>query len=313
MLRYTVRRLALIGISLLVLSLLVFMIMEVLPGDVARVILGLHATEQQAQALRVQLGLDKPPHIRYWLWLRGVLTGDLGESLSLHAPIGPVLARRTAHSLLLGLPAAVIGLPLAILQGFIAGLRRPPWLGHLLSTGAVIISSFPRFLIAMFLILLLSETAGWFPGSSIVETGSPLHSPRILVLPLLSLVLSMTAYNLRITRASVVKVLDAEFVVAAELKQLPLHTVLWRHVAPNALLPTVTVVAGYLGWLIGGLVIIESIFTYPGLGLLIYTAAKARDVPLLEAAVLATASFRMIANLAADLLYGVLDPRVRFS
>jgi len=311
--KFITRRLAALAATLLLLSVLIFFIMEVVPGDVAQMILGRNVTESSLAVLRQQLGLDRPAPVRYWEWLTGFLTGDLGVSISLHAPIGSILMRRTGHSLVLGFTAAIIGLPLAVILGFVAALHRPRWLDALLSRGTVVISSLPEFLIAMLLVLLFSQVAGWFPATAAVRSGSPLDDPRVLVLPVTTLVLTMTAYVLRVTRASVKKTLDAEFVVAAEMKQLPLATILWRHVAPNALLPTITLVAGHVGWLIGGLIVVEAVFAYPGLGLLILTAAKNRDVPLLEATVLLAASFRIIANLGADILYRVVDPRVRLS
>jgi peptide/nickel transport system permease protein len=311
LLKFLAKRIVSITASLLVLSILIFIMMEIVPGDLARTIAGREATPEMLQVLRIKLGLDKPPHIRYVIWLAGALRGDFGESLSLHASIGPILVRRAGHSLILGLGAAIIGLPLAILQGFIAGLRRPVWIDPLLSKTAIIIGSLPEFLVAIIVIFIFSQVAGWFPSTAVVRSGSPLDNPLVLVLPITTLVLVMTAYNLRMTRASVIKTLDSEFIVAAELKQLPITTLMWKHVAPNALLPTITVAANYLGWLIGGLMVIEAVFAYPGLGLLIYSAAKTRDVPLLEASVLLVGGFRMFANLGADILYRILDPRVR--
>jgi peptide/nickel transport system permease protein len=312
--RFLAKRTLFLAISLLLVSVIVFSIMEVIPGDIAQTILGRGATDAQVQALRVKLGLGEPAAQRYLHWLAGLVSGQLGQSLSLQTPIAPLLLRRAANSMLLAGIACGIGLPLSILLGFVAGWRRPPWIDQVLSKVAVIVGSLPEFLVAMLLVLLLSRALDWLPSTSLLLEGeSPLQVPATLILPVLTLVVVMMAYNLRVTRASVVKVLQTEYVVAAELKHLPARTIVARHVAPNALLPTMTVAASYVGWMLGGLVVIEAAFTYPGVGLLILSAAKTKDVPLLEAAILLVAGFRMIVNLISDILYRLVDPRVRIS
>jgi peptide/nickel transport system permease protein len=309
--QYILRRLSFVAVSLLILSALIFLIMEVVPGDLAQTILGRGATPEQVAALRAQLDLDQPAPARYVEWLGGVVRGDFGESISLHSEIAPLLVKRASNSLFLAALAAVAGLSLSISLGFLAGIGRPRWLDFVVSRTSVIVGSLPEFLVAMLLILVLAEGLGWLPATSLSTTASPLEKPASLVLPALTLVVVMTAYNLRITRASVVKVLDTEYIVAAELKQLPTLTLVRRHIAPNALLPTITVAASYLGWMVGGLIVIEAVFAYPGIGLLILGAARSKDVPLLEGAVLLIAAFRMFVNLGADVLYMVIDPRVR--
>jgi peptide/nickel transport system permease protein len=311
--RFIAQRLLLIAMSLVILSALIFALMEVIPGDIAQTILGRGATAQQIRDLHIQLGLDQPAYLRYARWLRGIASGDFGESISLHAAIGPLLVQRGLNSLLLAALAGSIGLSTSIVLGFLAGLRRPAWLDPLVSRGAVTVGSLPEFLVAMILIVVFASWLGWLPATSYSGSGSPLRNPVGLVLPALTLIIVMAAYNLRITRASVARVADSEFVIAAELKRLPLRTIVRRHIAPNALLPSITVAAAYLGWMVGGLVVIESVFAYPGIGLLILSAAQTRDVPLLEGAVILIASFRMLINFSADLLYMVVDPRVRLA
>jgi peptide/nickel transport system permease protein len=286
--------------------------MEVIPGDIAQTIAGRGAPPEAVAAVRAQLGLDQPAVARYVDWLGGLPRADFGESISLHADVASVLFRAAQNSLVLAACAALIGLPLAISLGFIAGLQRPRWIDPVISRVALVIGSLPEFLIALLLILVFGQTLGWFPLTSLAG-GSPLANPSALVLPVMTLVLSMAAYNLRVTRASVVRVREMDFVVAAEVKSLPLRTIVRRHVAPNALLPTITVAASYVGWMIGGLVVIEAVFAYPGLGLLILNAAKAKDVPLLEGAALLVATVRLFVNLGADITYRLLDPRVRIS
>jgi peptide/nickel transport system permease protein len=300
-------------LSLLVLSALVFTLMEVIPGDLARTILGQFATEQQLQTMRVQLGLDKPPLVRYGEWLAKAVTGNLGYSISLNTPIAPLLVQRARNTFLVGVISIAIGMSLATFLGFVAGLRRPPWLDQPLSNLAVILGSLPEFLLALPLILVFSFTLHWFPATSLAAADAPLQNPIALVLPVVTLVLGMMGYNLRLTRASVGRVMESEFVVTAELKRLPTLTIVARHVASNALLPTITVIGSYLGAFVSGLVIVEAVFAYPGLGLVILNAAQAKDVPLLLGAVLLVAIFRMVINLGADVLYRVMDPRVRLA
>ena len=310
---FLLRRFAFMLVSLFILSALVFTLMELIPGDLARTILGQFATDQQLQAVRAQLGLDKPPLVRYGEWLAGVLTGNLGYSISLHTPIAPLLVERARNTFLVGAISIAIGMSLATFLGFVAGLRRPPWLDQPLSSLAIFLGSLPEFLIAIPLILLFSFTLRWFPATSLAAADAPWQQPVALVLPVTTLVLGMLGYNLRLTRASVARVLDSEFVVTAELKRLPVMTIITRHIAPNALLPTITVIGSYLGAFVSGLVIVEAVFAYPGIGLVILNAATEKDIPLLEGAVVLVAAFRMLINLGTDVLYRVMDPRVRLT
>jgi peptide/nickel transport system permease protein len=311
--RFLLRRLAYLVASLFILSAIVFTMMEVIPGDLAHTILGQFATEDQLHALRAQLGLDKPPLVRYGEWLGGAVTGDLGYSITLHTPVAPLLLQRARNTFLVAIVSITLGMSLATFLGFVAGLRRPPWLDQPLSGLAVFLGSLPDFLIALPLILLFSYSLRWLPSTSLDAADAPLQHPAALVLPVLTLVLGMMGYNLRLTRASVARVVESEFVITAELKRLPARTIVSRHIAPNALLPTITVIGAYLGAFVSGLVIVESVFAFPGLGLLILNAAKDKDVPLLVGAVLFVAAFRMIFNLGADVLYRVVDPRVQLS
>ena len=311
--RFLLRRLAFIVVSLGILSALVFTMMEVIPGDVARTMLGQFATEEQLQVVRTQLGLDKPPLVRYGEWLAGALTGNLGYSITLNTQIAPLLLQRARNTFVVGVISIAIGMSLATILGFIAGLRRPPWLDQPLSRLAIFLGSLPEFLVALPLIFLFSYALRWLPATSLAAADAPFQNPTALVLPVVTLVLGMLGYNLRLTRASVARVMDSEFVINAELKRLPTLTIVRRHVAPNALLPTITVIGAYLGAFVSGLVIVESIFAYPGLGLLILNAAKGKDIPLLEGAVLFVAAFRMLINLGTDVLYRVVDPRVQLS
>jgi peptide/nickel transport system permease protein len=299
--------------SLFILSALVFTMMEVIPGDLARTILGQLATEEQLRVVRAQLGLDQPPLVRYGEWLAGALHGDLGYSVTLNTEIGPLLVQRARNTFVVAVISIAIGMSLATVLGFVAGLRRPPWLDQPLSRLAVFLGSLPEFLIALPLILLFSYALRWLPSTSLAAADAPLQNPAALVLPVLTLVLGMMGYNLRLTRASVVRVMESEFVINAELKRLPTLDIVWRHVAPNAILPTITVIGSYLGAFVSGLVIVEAIFAFPGMGLLILNAAKDKDIPLLLGAVLFVAAFRMLINLGADVLYRVVDPRVQLS
>ena len=309
--RFIARRLVFIAVSLLIVSAVIFWLMQVVPGDLAQTILGPGASASQVRALREQLGLSASPGVRYWHWLRGALQGQFGESQSLQTPITPLILTRAENSLVLALGAALVMFPVSIVLGFIAGLNRDRWGDSLISKVTVAVASLPEFLIAILVVLFIALKLRWLPATSFEVSGSPIDHPSTLVLPILTLALAASAYFIRITRASVAKVLESDYVLAAELKGLSRLTIMRRHVAPNALLPTITGGASYLGSLVGGLIIVEAVFNYPGLGLVILNAAQTKDVALLQAAVIFVAAFRMIMVLLADLLYMALDPRIR--
>jgi peptide/nickel transport system permease protein len=311
---FILRRLAFMVLVVFLVSAVVFIMMEVVPGDVARMILGQFATEEAVAAVRAQLGLDRPAWQRYLDWAGGVLRGDLGDSLYFSVPNGPLLARRLGNSLILAGAAAVVAIPISVALGVVAGLQRGRLPDHAIAVGSLAAVSIPEFVTGMGLVIVFAVWLKWLPPTSLVlDDRSPLASLRTLVLPVLTLTLMMIAYISRMTRSSMIAVMNTEYIRAAILKGLRWPTVVLKHALRNALLPTITVIAVYLGWLVGGLIEVETVFGYPGIGTLTLAAIKNRDVPLLEATVLVVVVVRLLTSLLADLLYAALNPRVRYT
>lgn len=314
MARFIVIRLLLIGLTLLVISFAIFTVTEILPGDVATQILGQGATPRNVAAIRDQLGLDRPWPERYLDWVAGAARGDLGDSLVLRIPITDVVSGRLVNSVLLASFTFVVAIPLAIGLGVWAGVRQNSFGDRLTSIASLVAISLPEFVTGVLLIVIFSTTLHWLPSSSLIPPGTSVFTrPQILVLPALTLTGVMFAYVMRMTRANVIEVLETQYVRTAILKGLPMRRVLWRHVVPNAMLPTISVVTLNTGWLLGGLIIVENVFSYPGVGRLLLTSIQTRDVPLLQALALLIAATYALANLLADLAYTWLNPRIRFA
>jgi peptide/nickel transport system permease protein len=312
--RFLARRVALVVLTLWLVSLGVFAVSELLPGDVAIFILGQQATPETLAVLRAQLGLNEPAPERYITWLLGFVRGDWGHSLALQVPIADLVLSRTANSFVLAGLALIITVPVSIGFGLIAALRQGRFADRAVSLVGISGLAIPEFVSGVLLILLFSLTLHVAPASAQIPTGqSPLSVLPALILPALTLALTLFAYISRMTRASAVEVLDSDYVRAAVLKGLPMSQVVSRHVLRNALLPTITVIGAQIGWLVGGLVVVEHLFGYPGLGDLLLFAALNKDIPLLEACVMVVASVYMLANLGTELLFGVLNPRIRYA
>jgi peptide/nickel transport system permease protein len=295
-------------------SLGVFIVCELLPGDVAVFILGQQATPDTLAVLRNQLGLNVPAPERYLTWLLGFVRGDWGRSLALQVPVSNLVLSRTANSLVLAGLALVITVPLSIGFGLFAALRQGRLTDRTISLIGLSGLAIPEFVSGVLLILLFSLTLHIAPASAQIPTGaSPFSVLPALILPALTLAVTLFAYISRMTRASAIEVLNSDYVRAAVLKGLPTDKVITRHVLRNALLPTVTVIGAQIGWLVGGLVVVEHLFGYPGLGDLLLFSALNKDVPLLEACVMVVAFVYMFANLGAELLFGVLNPRIRYA
>lgn len=314
MAQFLIRRIALIFITLLVVSLAIFTITEVLPGDVAAVILKQDATESSIAQLREELQLNRPAHVRYLDWVGSALTGDLGTSYVTREQISDVLPRRIKHSFTLALFALIFGIPLAIIAGVFSGVR-PDSLGdRLVSVISLVGISLPEFVTGVLLMLIFSSTFHVLPPSSIMFPGeTPFSRPEILIMPAMTLTGVLFAYVMRMTRANVMDVMQTHYVRTAILKGLPLRTVLFRHVIPNAMLPTITIIAQNFGWMLGGLIIVENVFAYPGIGQLLLFAITKRDVPMLEAVSLLIATTYALSNLLADISYAILNPRIRLT
>lgn len=312
MFKLIVRRLLLGLATVGLVSLIIFGAVEALPGDACTAILQQDAQGQRLANCRAELGLDRPAWSRYGQWVGGVLRGDLGVSTHGAQPIAGIVGARLQNSLLLGGCALALGLPLAFGLGIAAALQRDRWLDVTVSSGAIAAMTIPEFVSATVLILVFSAWLGWLPGIVTVSADAPWTRffPEIL-LPAVVLAMVMTAHILRTVRSSMIEVLDGEFVRMATLKGVPHAPRVLRHVLPNALLPAINVVALTIAWLLGGVVVIETVFNYPGLGRLTVTAISERDLAVVQTVALIVSALYVAINLAADLLTLVANPRLR--
>lgn len=300
--------------TLLAVSVAIFSVTEFLPGDAASVLLGQQATPSNLANLRERMGLDRPPVVRYLDWISGAVRGDLGESPRSGASISGMIKSRLPNSAILAVVAFVVAVPTSVAAGVWVGVRADSKLDRIISQGSLLAISVPEFVTGVLLMLLFASTLEWLPSSSIMLPGESVFSrPSVLVLPIMTITGALFAYILRMARANVIEVMNSDYVRTAILKGLPMRRVVIRHVLPNAMLPTITVIANNVGWMFGGLIIVESVFAYPGIGSLLLTAINTRDVRLLQSAALVIASVYVFSNLVADLLYGMLNPRVRLS
>jgi peptide/nickel transport system permease protein len=286
----------------------------VLPGNVARRILGPFADQAAVENLNHDLGTDRPLLTQYWDWITDFLRGDMGDSLAYDVPVSTLIGDALVNSLKLAALAFVLVVPLAILGGVVAALKRDRAVDRVITLGGLSLSVVPEFVTGIILILVFALWLDVLPVSASAPSGSgPLIEIKYLILPALTLVLVLFGYIARITRAGTIEALDADYTRTALLKGLPRRTVISRHVLRNSLLPTIAVVATQTGFMIGGLVVIETLFNYPGMGRLIFTAATQKDFPLLESAVLIVGIVYLVANLVADLAYSLLNPRIRYA
>ena len=314
MVRFLIVRFSLIVLTLLVVSIAIFAVTEVLPGDVAWHILGKGATIESLAAVREKLELNRPAHIRYLDWIGNSLRGDLGDSYVQSRPVVEVVRSRLFNSAVLAAFAFLVAVPAAVVTGVWAGVRSNSVGDQLVSAISLVGISLPEFVSGVLLIVIFASTLHVLPSSSIILPGTnPLTRPSILVLPALTLTGVLFAYIMRMTRANVIEVMQANYVRTAMLKGLSMQRIIFRHVIPNAMLPTISVIAVNIGWMFGGLIIVENVFAYPGLGRLLLVSIQSRDVPLLQALALLIAVTYSISNLLADLSYGLLNPRIRIS
>ena len=311
--RFILRRIGLTLVTLVIVSMTVFAAAQLLPGDLGRTILGPYATKAQVDALNHQLGADKPLPVRYWNWASDFVRGDWGTSPVQNVEVRPYVLGRFKNSLILAAFAFVLIVPLSITFGVVAALNYGKALDRFITITGLSVIALPEFVMGVFLIVVFAVQLGWFPVISQVPGTNPVDWFRQLLLPALPLMFVLFGYVSRMARAGTVDALQSDYARTAVLKGLPRRTVVRRHVLRNALLPTITVVAVQIGYLVGGLVVVESLFSYPGIGQLILTAATGHDLPTLEAAVLLIALVYTVANLLADVLYAVLNPRVRLA
>lgn len=313
MVRYVLRRLILLVVTLLVTSLIIFALTQLLPGDVAKLILGRDASEQAKALFREEFGLNDPPLQQYFRWLGGFLTGQWGRSYSAGNPsVRPLVLDRLGNSLILAGYTLLLSIPLSVLLGVIAALRENTWADGLISVGSLALVGLPEFVSGIILINVFALGLGWFESTSLVqESQSLLDWIRILTLPAITASFVLIGYVARMTRAGMIDELKKSYVRTARLKGIPYRRVIVHHVLRNGLLPTITVIAISVGWLIGGIVVIENVFNYPGMGSLLVTAVKQKNLPILQAVVMIIVFFFAASNLAADLLYAALNPRIR--
>ena len=312
MLRLILTRLITGLITLFLAAFFVFFAVQALPGDVAQQLLGQNATPEALETLRAQLGLDQSVWARFGSWIAGAVRGDFGTSLVSGNPVSDEIWAAFSHSLLIAVPAIVFGIGLSIALGVLAASRRGTAADSTVSVLSLVLMSVPEFVIATLLILGFAIVLPIFPA--VVLQGPDAAFGDLLpsiVLPGITLIIAMAAYIIRAMRSSTIDGLSTEYAVTAELKGVPRRTVLWRHVVPSALLPVLPVISINVAWLLGGVVVVESVFNYPGLGKLMIESVSTRDLPMLQAIAVVTALVYVVVNLAADLVALWIDPRQR--
>ena len=305
------QRLALGLLTLFAVSLIIFLGVELLPGDITQAILGQSATEETVAAFRRELKLDLPPHERYIAWLGGVLQGDLGQSLANKREIAELMGVRLQNTLFLAFIAAIISIPLALGLGILAALYRNTLYDRSINVFTLSSISFPEFFVAYILILVFAVQLGWFPSISNIgqELGLWERVYRT-ILPALTLTLVVVAHMMRMTRAAIINLLASPYIEMATLKGLPRSRIIIKHALPNALAPIINVVVINLAYLVVGVVIVEVVFVYPGLGQLLIDAVRSRDIPVVQATGLVFAAAYILLNLSADVLSIMTNPRL---
>ena len=310
-LKVIAQRIALGFLTLFTISLLITFGVELLPGDLAESILGQGATPETVKVFRTELGLDKPAHMRYLSWLGGIVTGDLGVSLANKREISELVGIRIANTLFLGGFAAAIAVPLALFLGILAALYRNTLYDRAINTFTLTTISFPEFFVAYILILFFAIKLGWFPGISNISTelsfGNKLYRT---LLPATTLTLVVLAHMLRMTRATIINLLASPYIEMARLKGIRPIKIILRHALPNALAPIVNVIALNLAYLVVGVVIVEVVFVYPGLGQLMVDSVSKRDIPVVQACSMIFASVYILLNLSADIISIVTNTRI---
>jgi peptide/nickel transport system permease protein len=306
------RRFVLALITLFIISIIIFLGVEALPGDAATAYLGQSATPESLRALREEFGLNAPAHQRYLNWLGDMLKGDLGDSMARRKPVSDIIGNQFRNTVVLAFAAAIIGIPLAIVLGVFTGLTRDKWPDILVSFVAILGMTLPGFVTATVLIYIFSIRLEWFPAIAMVSTDAPVSEilPNI-VLPIITLAFVMVAHILRLVRTNMIDVMVSNYVQMARLKGVPFMKIVFQHALPNAMLPSINVIALTMAWLLGGVAVIETVFNYPGIGKLLINAIGDRDLALIQGIAIILAGIYIALNLIADLLALVLNPRLR--
>jgi peptide/nickel transport system permease protein len=308
-----VRRCLLIVYTLAVVSLVVFGITQVLPADAAVTLLGENASPEALAAVRLKLGLNDPVWLQYWHWFHGLLLGDFGTSMRTGQAVGPTMLLALSRSLLLALCSLMLMLAMALPLGILAALRRGGVVDLVSSVVSYLGVSLPEFVTATLLLIVLADRLHWLPATGYVPlTEDVVDGLRHLALPVLTVSLILIAHVSRMVRSEMIDVLDSDYVRAARLKGLSPATVLFGHALRNALLPVITIVALDVGYLLGGIIVVEEIFALPGIGRQLIVAIETRDLPAIQAGALVMAATYAIANFLADIAYALIDKRIRY-
>ncbi|MDQ0457232.1 ABC transporter permease [Rhizobium paknamense] len=306
------RRLASLVLTLLAVSLLIFLVMNLLPGDPAAIMLGTSASPETLTALRQELGLDQPVIARYAAWLGGVMTGDFGRSYTYGVPVAGLMAERLKVTLPLAFLAVILSVALAIPLGVLSASRRNRLADHLAGALSQVFIAVPGFWVGLLLVLVFSVSLGLMPSGGFPGWQAGFWPAlKALILPAIALALPQAGVLTRVTRSAVLEVLNEDFVRTARAKGLPKRAALWRHAVPNALVPIITILGLQFTFLIAGAVLVENVFNLPGLGRLAYQALSQRDIIVMQSVVLFFACLTVIVNFLVDLAYLWLDPRLR--
>ena len=314
MARYALLRILAIVPILFGVSVVLFLFLQLVPGDVAATLLGPRATADKIAAIRAELGLDQPLYRQYFSWLGGFLQGDMGRSIALQVPVASVVVPKFLNTLLLAGAALLLALAVGLPIGILSAVRQYSWVDRLGTFLAVFGSAAPPFWLALLLIYFFSLELGWFPTSgmqSLRGDGGRLELLHHLFLPALATSAIPMAVITRLTRSSVLEVVRSDFVVALRARGLPSRRVILRHTLRNALPPVISITGLQAGFLLGGTVFVEVIFSWPGIGQQLYQAVLAKDIPVVQAAMLFIALFFVVLNLLADLAVAYLNPRLR--
>lgn len=298
-------------ITLAIVSVIIFMATQLLPGNAARSVAGRTATPERLAALERQMGLDRPAWEQYWDWVGGLLRGDFGTSLLNGRPVSELVAPQIINTGVLVVVAGLLGTLIGVGLGLVSALRRDRPIDHALTIGALTVTSLPEFVVAIFLTLFFATNVlQLFPAVSVLPPGEyPWDHPGYLILPILTLVVITVPYILRITRAVTIEALESDYVEMAKLKGVPSKNLLLRHALPNAVPATIQAIGLNFLYLAGGIVVVEAVFNYPGLGLGLYAAVQSRDIPTIQFITLFLAGFYIVVNIVSDLLALIASPR----
>mgnify|MGYP000730534933 CR=1 FL=1 len=312
MINYIIRRLFSIIFIFFAVSIIVFLTMHMIPGDPARVMAGMNATEADVRLIREKLGLNRPLYIQYLSYIKGIFQGDLGESIQTGRPVAQSLISRYPATLELAGLSLLLAFPFAVFAGVVAANNSNTFLDSAIMSGAVFGISMPSFWRGLMLMYIFSLTLGWLPASGRGGDLFQLEGLKHLILPVLTLSFGSMAYLTRITRSAMMEVLNKEYVDTARSKGLREQVVIYKHTLRNALISVITMAGMQFGWLLGGAVVIETVFAWPGVGRMLVNAIFARDFPVVQSTILIIAISFTLINLIVDLLYAFLDPRIAY-